>query len=245
MPSPPFSVFCGDGVVTSPWETCDGGLRCQDCANAPSPIRSNCAAYLDNGEISDGPYIVDVDGALGLDEIPVMCDMSGGGWTLIFDHTTAYSEVFSTETVGLSNETDPFSSLYSILDHIAYFDGSIVGVGGYEFRLTWPHLGVSNTWRQRDNPTEDEVVDCAEAVDIQAPDNWRGGLALASGDEALSWYLHGSTDTEPWHAVGIYLTGFRIDSLYGMLASPSLPDGGSTDRVQLWVRPYNLPISCE
>lgn len=77
---------CGDGLVYSSTEACDDGNDDSSDGCIGCQVPRTCKEILGlAGGAQSGAYVIDLDGAGPMAEIPVFCDMEyeGGGWTFV------------------------------------------------------------------------------------------------------------------------------------------------------------------
>ena len=119
--------------------------------------QASCSAWLDAGQLVDGVYLIDPDGADGpLEPIQVYCDMSTDG--------LAGRGCFSTPPVAIlwmppTPVNARWMSRKQIDTRFCLIWTRCVHPWQYEFRLNWPDTTVDgrNMWRQNSNPADDEI----------------------------------------------------------------------------------------
>ena len=172
----------------------------------------------------NGVYTIDPDQD-GVGAMQVYCDMTGGGWTLIFNQNTVGGYFADANDVISKNPTNPTANLYSILNRLEEFRAS----GAFRMKINWPGHSLYNEWSQTSNPTVYQPVTGYSPITIQAPtDSWGG---LERYVENSNCYMDGSIGIgDWWFAIGSYApyTGGGIPS------STAISSNG-VPHTQLWV----------
>ena len=189
-------------------------------------VQPSCAAWLAAGEVTDGVYTIDPDGADGEPAFEVYCDLSGGGWTRVFYHDVA-DGYWADDADSLERSADdPLAQRYSILSRLGDFRSSD---GVFDLRIDWPDTGIAggNIWRQSSNPTTDPVAGYV-AVDVRHTENGWGGLEYNRFNGAT--FIDGTVGVANWY--------YALGATAPWGSPPGVPSyGPSAARVALWVRP--------
>jgi hypothetical protein len=196
------------------------------------PLASSCLDLFNDGETTDGIYVIEVGGS----PLDVYCDMMrlGGGWTQLLDQDVAQGYLPTATWASGVNIAQPNSGQYSILNLIDDFEGDTTG---FEFFIDWPFPPPTITftyvrWSQSLNPFAGRgtvnilseapfnQVGCAGFSGLAADSTGRAALDGDAGNTCW-WWATGTS--APW-----------ADGIPAYLDS----DAGRLDatRARLWVR---------
>lgn len=207
--------------------TCAPGLRLLGSActepDAAVPAFSSCQAALAwSSNAPDGAYDISTPLSAAL---PVVCDMSGGGWTRVY-RQVADAGLASSGQVD-AHRNDPQSGLYSILGEVE----AVAGEGNaLEFRLEYPaRSGFGpTTWLQRGAPGSTTGTPAGfKALSVPAGAAYFNGLHLASDSQGATFDC--STRDSSRFAV------MQSTPFLGRLNGPT----SAVNAVELWVRGYS------
>jgi len=192
---------------------------------------NSCSSILSGGHSrGDGLYTINTNQG----NRNVLCDMTGGGWTLIFNHNVNYG-VFTTESETFSTNENSASlntNKYSILSTLETFRKN----GKFEFKMAWDGYTEKQIWRQTSNPTS-EAASGYEAISISSTSNYWGGLEYGFPTNGGASYIDGSVNHPNWfYALGVFTvwgsncSGIPFSEQITHITSCGVPN------VNLWVK---------
>ncbi len=199
--------------------------------DTPEPQGLDCEGILAGSPgADDATYLIDPDGPGPIAAFEVFCDMTGGGWTLIFDQDSSVAPGYRTPAEWLAGVTDtsPGEGQWSALQHL----GALGDFGGgYTFRMTWDDEETGIQWRQTTNP----LIERGLVVDVtMLPTGQEGAGAFAGlGPDGTTAALDGEDGGgASWWAIG---TGAAISG--GIPAYNASSDGQLiASRTRLYVK---------
>lgn len=199
--------------------------------NTVTNILPNCLAYFNAGASTDGIYTVDTDGAGPNAPYDCYCDMTdddvtGGGWTLVFNHNTAGGYWTGDAQASEFNVASPSlgTNKYSILSRL----DDIKSAAPYEFKIFYPTKSLTNHWSQTFDPrsgpwtTPGPVAGYVPISITMTQNNW-GGLERSGGNT----YLDGTVNSGNW----FYSIG-SVNAWNGGIPS----NNTAVNQVQLFIR---------
>ncbi len=201
-------------------------------------LRASCLEIsASNPQAPDGIYEIDPDGPGGGDPFEVTCDMSGGGWTLIYQEDFESGDSSGWEN-GASAPTPVDTASNCAAAHTNMLGGhGIMGVGAQTVQ-TFDVLGIPHT-------------DISVKLDYLVFDSWDSELALVyvddveqysaafhSGDSPSStcgggWPDHGPQAVDIETAHGDQTVTIKVTST---LDQPASDESFGVDNIFIWIR---------
>ena len=134
-----------------------GGTACE-----LRPTGLDCQDIFEKGDSAgDGLYLIDPDGDGQQAAFEVYCDMTGGGWTQLFDQDVNVGTGYLPAATWLAGvtTTPPNGGQFSALQHLSILSGYSMS---FMLRLTWGQAEDSRLeWRQWGDPTWGSASSCS------------------------------------------------------------------------------------
>jgi hypothetical protein len=228
--NPPAGQTCSVASGTGTMGTANVTNVAVTCQTAT--VGTDCQAILAaNPQSTNGIYSIDPDGSGTIAPFNVYCDMTGGGWTQIFDNAIANGFLLPSVWRQGVTTTPPNGGQWTVMQHMAAF----AGAGGvYRFSLRW-NAGEDQyvQWEQTSNPLVGRGT-VSNVVMVPTNQVGYGGAFAGFGVELDE---RAALDGEPG---GAYAWAIGIQNQFGAgipaWASSSLGGAYQSTRARLYFR---------
>ena len=196
-------------------------------------LEINCLDHYNAGQRVDGLYNISLIQVVS----PVLCDMTRGGWTMVFYHDYSNTSTRTLSPIGTldSNVNNPSALIYSIMTYLPFMKA----IGSpYQFMFEWPDSKFSGPqmWNQFDIGTGNDIVPDFYPIEVSYQTNFIG-LQFTPPLRLGRTSYTGMPVTAGW--------GFAVmqhSRYYGGLWGPI--NVAPVLKARLWMRPVACHPSC-